>query len=91
MHSESDAAQKTSRVLAITSELPWPLNTGGHIRSFHIFRSLANRFELRVLAGVSSLSDPGIERLRAEGIDVCPVELPDRQLQSEIKRVVNAA
>lgn len=91
MHCESSSAQQPRKVLAITSELPWPLNTGGHIRSFHIFRSLAKQFDLRVLAGVSCRSDEGVERLRAEGIDVCPVELADRNPQSEFNRVLNAA
>ena len=90
MHSESSSGNEPRKVLAITSELPWPLNTGGHIRSFHIFRSLAKQFDLRVLAGVTCCSDPGIERLRAERIDVCPVELADREPQSEMKRVLNA-
>ena len=26
-------------ILAVTSELPWPLNTGGHLRTFHILRA----------------------------------------------------
>ena len=30
-------------VLVITSELPWPLNTGGHLRTFHLMQALAAR------------------------------------------------
>lgn len=78
-------------VLAITSELPWPLNTGGHLRSFHILRSLATRFDLRVVTGVDSLSDPGIERLREEGIGVCPVVTGSRRAIGEAARVCGAA
>ena len=40
---------RRARVLAITSELPWPLNTGGHLRTFHLLRSLAQQFDVRLL------------------------------------------
>ena len=47
-------------VLVITSELPWPLNTGGHIRSFHILKALSAKFNVRVIAGVEVADDPGL-------------------------------
>ena len=33
-------------ILAITSELPWPLDRGGHLRSFHLLRGLAAEFDV---------------------------------------------
>lgn len=83
-------ARRTS-VLAVTSELPWPLNTGGHIRSFHLLRSLAAQFDLRLVTGVDSLSDPGIARLEEERIRVCPVEFGRRQPLAEMLRLLGAA
>lgn len=78
-------------LLAVTSELPWPLNTGGHIRSFHLLKSLAARFEVRLVAGVDSPGDPGIARLQEEGIRVCPVETGRRRPVAELFRVLAAA
>ena len=83
-------ARRTS-VLAVTSELPWPLNTGGHIRSFHLLRSLAAQLDLRLVTGVDSLDDPGIARLEDEGIRVWPVESGPRQPMAEMLRVLGAA
>jgi glycosyltransferase involved in cell wall biosynthesis len=83
--------ERRTSVLAVTSELPWPLNTGGHIRSFHLLRSLAARFDLRLVAGVDSLNDPGIARLKEEGIRVCPVETGPRRPLAELFRVLDAA
>jgi len=36
-------------VLAVTSEPPWPLDSGGHLRSFHLLRMLASRFDVRLV------------------------------------------
>ena len=36
-HPEVDTfGEPVPSVLAVTSELPWPLNTGGHLRTFHL-------------------------------------------------------
>lgn len=71
------SSQTTSRedkpdVLVITSELPWPLNTGGHIRSFHILKALSAEFNVRVIAGVEVADDPGLPALGRNGIRVVP-------------------
>jgi len=39
-------------ILAVTSEPPWPLDSGGHLRSFHLLRTLASRFDVRLVAPV---------------------------------------
>lgn len=66
-------------VLAVTSQLPWPLNTGGHLRTFHLMRSVAARFRLRLIAGIREANPEGIEALERAGVTVCPVRLPPRQ------------
>lgn len=78
------------RVLAITSELPWPLNTGGHIRSFHLLRAVARRFELSVVAGVEDAGDPNLAALRDAGIMVRPAVTGPRRKTPEALRAARA-
>lgn len=79
-----------ARVLAITSELPWPLDSGGHIRSFHMLRAVARRFDLRVIAGVESVDDPGLAVMRAHGLAVLPAVTGPRRPFAEAARVARA-
>lgn len=79
-----------ARVLAITSELPWPLNTGGHIRSFHLLRAVARHFDLRVVAGVGSAADPGLAVMRDHGIAVRPAITGPRRAFAEAARLARA-
>src|SRR5258708_13531738 len=44
-------------IMAITSQLPWPLDRGGHLRSFHIMGALARHFPLTLVTSLPS-SDP---------------------------------
>jgi glycosyltransferase involved in cell wall biosynthesis len=83
----------TSRpsILAISSELPWPLDTGGHIRSFHVLTGLARSCRVLLVAGVSSRKAEGVEALRHRGVDVAPVELRDRTTHGEVARALAAA
>ena len=65
-------------ILAITSELPWPLDRGGHLRSFHLLRGLAADFDLRLIAPIEPGQDAHVPVLSAEGIRVCPVPVGPR-------------
>lgn len=78
-------------VLAITSELPWPLNTGGHIRTFHLMKSLAKSFDVRLVSAVDEIDLQAIGVLRAEGVRVCQAVTGPRRRLDEIGRVVGAA
>lgn len=80
----------SARVLAITSELPWPLNTGGHIRSFHLLRAVARRFDLRVIAGVESADHPGLAVMREHGVTVLPAVTGPRRPMAEAARAARA-
>ena len=42
--------KKKLRVLFITEFLPWPLNSGGVIRSYHILRQVSLRHEVTLVA-----------------------------------------
>tara|TARA_R110002072_G_scaffold238769_2_gene396216 strand:+ start:77655 stop:78911 length:1257 start_codon:yes stop_codon:yes gene_type:complete len=77
-------------VLVITSELPWPLNTGGHIRSFHILKALSAKFNVRVIAGVEVADDPGLRTLGRNGIRVVPAFQKKRNPIAEAGRVARS-
>jgi glycosyltransferase involved in cell wall biosynthesis len=57
------------KVLAVTSQAPWPLNSGGHLRSFHLLRALARRFSVRLVTGPAG-AEADLNPLRREGIGV---------------------
>ncbi len=78
-------------ILAITSELPWPLDRGGHLRSFHLLRGLAADFDLRLIAPIEPGQDAHVPVLSAEGIRVCPVPVGPRRAPIETLRVFRAA
>ena len=44
---DSKHVTKALSILALTSEVPWPLNSGGHLRSYHMLRALGKRFRPR--------------------------------------------
>lgn len=77
-------------VLVITSELPWPLNTGGHIRSFHILKALSANFNVRVVAGVEVADDPGLPALGRNGIRVVPAFQKKRNPLAEAGRIARS-
>ena len=62
-------------VLAVTSELPWPLASGGHLRTYHLLASLARRCDVRLV--VPSTADEAEARaaLGRSGIVVCAVPI----------------
>ena len=66
------------KVLAITSELPWPLDTGGHLRSFHLLSGLAESCDVNLVAGVSTDEHEGIDALRRTGLTITAVKIERR-------------
>lgn len=76
------------RVLVITSELPWPLNTGGHIRTFHLLRSLGERFDVRLVTVVEA-DEPSL--LDLPGVSVRAAVVGQRRPWPEALRVAKAA
>lgn len=89
-----DSHLKTSarpRVLAITSEVPWPLNTGGHLRSFHLMRIIARHFALRLVTVLEDGQQDLTSHLTEQGIRVIAARAPRRNAVAEAGRVVSAA
>jgi polysaccharide biosynthesis protein PslH len=78
-------------VLACTSELPWPLNSGGHLRTYHLLRALASRFRVRLVAPVCGDPTEALSALSAAGIEAHPVPVPPRTRWREAIRAGVAA
>ena len=78
------------RVLAVTSELPWPLNSGGHIRTFHLMKAIAAATDLRVVCPVVGDQSAAIEALAAAGIAVVPVPVGPRTMLGEARKFLGA-
>ena len=65
-------------ILAVTSEPPWPLNSGGHLRTYHLLRALSQRFRVRLVIPVLRGGESVIDPLERAGIIVAPVEIKPR-------------
>lgn len=82
---------KEPSILAVTSELPWPLDTGGHLRTYHLLRALVRRFRVRLVAGVTAGSEKAIEEVERAGITVHTARLKPRAAYGEACRSAAAA
>jgi glycosyltransferase involved in cell wall biosynthesis len=78
-------------ILAVTSQLPWPLDSGGHLRTFHLLRALARSFRVRLVVPLYSGQEEGLEVLARNGISVRGVPMPRRRLWHELVRACTAA
>lgn len=65
------------KILALSARLPYPLDTGAKIRSFHILKALAEQHELTLLSFIgSSQEEVHVEALKEHGITVIAVLNP---------------
>lgn len=80
-----------TRILAVTSEPPWPLNSGGHIRSFHLMKALAAAADFRLVCPVAPDQSASVDALQKAGIAVRPAPVPARTKFAEAKRLLGAA
>jgi glycosyltransferase involved in cell wall biosynthesis len=78
------------RVLAVTSEPPWPLNSGGHLRSYHLLKALAAETDLRVVCPTQSDQAGDVRPLLDRGLCVHPVPVGRRTKLGEAGRVLGA-
>jgi glycosyltransferase involved in cell wall biosynthesis len=78
-------------VLAVSSHLPWPLDRGGHIRSFHLLKALASEARVRLVAGAGHLSGVIPQPFADAGIRVSPAGVSDRSTWREGVRAAAAA
>lgn len=70
-------------LLAVSSELPWPLNAGGRLRTFHLLRAIAQRFKVHLVAGAHAPQPAAVAELAAHDISASVVMLPRRTMVSE--------
>lgn len=78
-------------ILAVTSQLPWPLNSGGHLRTFHLLSNLAREFRVRLVTTVNEGQEDGLARLEESGIVVRPAWVGRRSRWRECVRAATSA
>ena len=87
----SRSSASSASILAITSQLPWPLTSGGHLRTYHLLSAIASRHVVRLVTPVQDGSDVGIGKLEKSGIHVDPVRCPARSWAGETRKMLTAA
>jgi glycosyltransferase involved in cell wall biosynthesis len=75
----------------VTSELPWPLDSGGRVRSFHLLRSLAEAFDVRLVTGLYEPHRAEDNPLSAFAVSVRAVHLNPRTTLREATRAAAAS
>jgi glycosyltransferase involved in cell wall biosynthesis len=85
--SQPDGRLSRPRVLGVTSELPWPLDSGGHLRTFHLLRAMAQTADVRLCCPVRAGQEDAVEALTVRGIVVLPVPVPRRVAVGELQRL----
>ncbi len=78
------------RMLVITSEPPWPLNSGGHLRSFHLHNALADEIDVHMLCPVSRDRLQTLDLPKNTKFQIECVPVPKRSILSETRRVLKA-
>jgi glycosyltransferase involved in cell wall biosynthesis len=78
-------------ILAVTSEVPWPLDSGGHLRTFHLLRTFTARFDVRLVVPTSGDDEPGRRALEREGIELQLVPVPARHPITEAIKIAGSA
>lgn len=78
------------KVLAVTSQQPWPLNSGGHLRTFHLLNALSQECDVRLIFPVTE-RDHGDEALtQRAGFECCPIRVRGRSVSTEAVRWASA-
>jgi glycosyltransferase involved in cell wall biosynthesis len=78
-------------LLSVTSETPLPLDTGGHLRTYHLLRLLATRFDVRLVAPAGPGGDADAAALTAAGITPRLVPVARRTVVREGAKALAAA
>ena len=79
-------------VIAVTSEIPWPLDSGGHLRTYHLLRAVAARMAVRLVTPAAhDRAHDGRRALEDTGLEPHLVPMPPRNVAHESAKVVGAA
>ena len=66
------------RVLFVTEQFPYPLDTGGNVRTFHLLKGLAEEHEVVLLASTwDGLSDEHLDAVRPWTLQIEIVRVPE--------------
>jgi glycosyltransferase involved in cell wall biosynthesis len=76
------------QILFVTEFLPWPLNTGGRIRTFHLLRQASLRHNVTLLTQICMKDTTGMEEVRQFIAHLSPTTLNQR---ARSLRVLGAA
>jgi polysaccharide biosynthesis protein PslH len=76
------------RILFVTEFLPWPINTGGRIRTFHLLQQAAYRHEVTLVTQAAPDDTVGCEMMRKTGARLYTVPLRRR---SHARQALEAA
>ena len=85
------STNRRPRVLAVTSEPPWPLNSGGHLRTFHLLSALRAAAELRLVCPVQPHQRDAVGPLRERGFGLIAVPVGPRTKLADACRLLEAA
>jgi glycosyltransferase involved in cell wall biosynthesis len=66
------------QILFVTEFLPWPLNTGGRIRTYHLLRQASLRHDVTLATQVSMEDTKGREEIQRFITHLSPIELNQR-------------
>src|SRR5207245_1201102 len=77
-------------LLAVTSQVPWPLDRGGHLRTYHLLRRLAGSFRVRLVAADTEPRGDAVEALRSVGIELRVARVSPRTAWGEATRALGA-
>ncbi|MEI8213215.1 MAG: glycosyltransferase family 4 protein [Planctomycetota bacterium] len=78
------------KILSVTSQLPWPLNSGGNIRTFYIQKALSKDFDLKLLAPKRPDQQDAVSELRSQGIHVESVAIGERTKLGEMQKIARS-
>jgi len=79
-----------NHIISVTSQLPWPLNSGGHLRTYHLQKALAREFHCTLVVPAFESQREAIEALRHEGLNIVPVFMSNRTRMGETLRFLKA-
>jgi glycosyltransferase involved in cell wall biosynthesis len=86
-----DVSASRPRVLAVSSQIPWPLDRGGHIRTYHMLKGLSRSFDVSLIAGDHPDAASAVEELADAGVRCLPVRLESLTAIAELARAARSA
>jgi glycosyltransferase involved in cell wall biosynthesis len=76
-------------IVAVTSELPWPLDSGGHLRTFHLLAYLSQHFQVTLVTRAPAATP--LQAFEKAGIAVRTAPAEKASAVSQIRRAVRSA